>query len=57
MSRPAKLNKARRRNIRWEKEIDLLAEDLAFQNKLKGGVSELLEKLVRAQAKRKRLIA
>ena len=47
----------RRRNISWSSEVDRLAEEMAFDKHLKGGVSELLERLVRAESKRKRGIA
>jgi hypothetical protein len=44
----------RNRTIRWPSEIDLAAVDLAFDRKMHGGVSELLTRLVLAEAKRKR---
>jgi len=47
----------RSRNIRWEICIDQIASDLAFEKKLKGGVSELITRLVIAESKRKRGIA
>ena len=50
-------NTLRRRNISWGKEIDSLAESLAFEKRFKGGVSELLSRLIVAESKRKRGIA
>jgi hypothetical protein len=47
----------RRRNILWNEEADKMAERLAHEYKLKRGVSELLERLIRADSKRKRGIA
>ena len=47
----------RRRNISWESAIDSIAEELAFEKRLKGGVSELLARLVMAERSRKRGIA
>jgi len=44
----------RRRNISWTSDIDVIAENLAFERRCKRGVSELLERLVRAESKRKR---
>lgn len=43
----------RRRNIIWSVNIDQLAVDLAHERRCKGGVSELLARLVAAEAKRK----
>lgn len=53
---PKTLSLANRRNrtIRWPKEIDTQAQDLVFERRLHGGVSELLTRLVIAEAKRKR---
>ena len=47
----------RNRTIRWSSEIDSAAVDLVFSRKMRGGVSELLTRLVMAEAKRKRGIA
>ena len=47
----------RNRTIRWSKEANEAAEEIAFKLKLKRGVSELLERLVAAETKRKRGIA
>jgi hypothetical protein len=47
----------RNRTIRWSSEIDSAAVDLVFSRKMRGGVSELLTRLVIAEAKRKRGIA
>lgn len=47
----------RRRNISWADEVDKLATELVFDRRISGGVSELLARLVRAEAKRKRGIA
>jgi hypothetical protein len=47
----------RNRTIRWSQDIDIAARDLVFARKLHGGVSELLTRLVLAEAKRKRGIA
>ena len=47
----------RNRTIRWSSEIDNAAVDLVFSRKMRGGVSELLTRLVIAEAKRKRGIA
>jgi hypothetical protein len=44
----------RRRNISWSQDVDTLAVNLSFERKCKDGVSELLERLVRAEARRKR---
>jgi hypothetical protein len=44
----------RRRNIVWSDEADLIAETLAVTKGFKRGVSELLERLVRAESGRKR---
>ena len=44
MSNPT--DKARRRNISWSPAVDAIAEALAFEKRFKGGVSELLERLV-----------
>ena len=57
MSKTPTTPKARNRNIRWTLEIDKIATDLAFEKKLKGGVSELISRLITAEAKRKRGIA
>lgn len=48
---------SRRRNILWDTQIDELAQNLVWDKKLKGGVSELLARLVIAEGKRKRGIA
>ncbi len=48
---------SRRRNISWADRVDELAVALAFEKRFKGGVSELLARLVMAEAKRKRGIA
>ena len=47
----------RRRNISWLQSVDELAESLAFEKKFKGGVSELISRLIIAESKRKRGIA
>jgi hypothetical protein len=47
----------RNRTIRWDESIDKLAADLAFEKRMKGGVSELLARLIKAESKRKRGIA
>jgi len=47
----------RPRNLRWPVRVDELAVNLAFEKKLKGGVSELITRLVIAESKRKRGIA
>ncbi len=39
-----------RRNVTWDPEIDKLAESLADEYKLKGGVSELARNLIKALA-------
>lgn len=44
----------RNRTIRWPQEIDTAAQDLVFARRVRGGVSELLTRLVIAEAKRKR---
>jgi hypothetical protein len=54
-AKPAK--ESRNRNIRWEISVDQIAEDLAHEKRLKGGVSELLARLILAESKRKRGIA
>lgn len=54
---PKTISTRRNRTIRWPQEIDLAAVDLAFSRKMHGGVSELLTRLVIAEAKRKRGIA
>jgi hypothetical protein len=50
-------SKARRRNILWSDRADNIAEGLAHDKRFKRGVSELLERLIWAEAKRKRGIA
>jgi len=57
MARPLEKTLPRNRTIRWETEIDKLAEELAFQKRFKGGVSELLARLVKAEGNRKRGIS
>lgn len=57
MARTPKHTNPRPRTIRWSEEIDKIATDLAFEKKFKGGVSELLMRLVKAEFKRKRGIA
>jgi hypothetical protein len=47
----------RNRTIRWESSVDQLAADIAHDRRFKGGVSELLARLVNAEANRKRGIA
>ncbi len=49
--------KERRRHVRWDSLTDDMAQELAMKHRLKGGVSELLARLVSAEAKRKRGIA
>lgn len=59
MTRRPTLKNPRNRTIRWEGEIDEIADSLVQRagGKIKGGVSELLTRLVLAEAKRKRGIA
>jgi hypothetical protein len=47
--------KLRRRNISWQSSSDDLAKSLALEKRMT--VSELLERLISAEAKRKRGIA
>jgi len=47
----------RARNLRWPVKIDAIAVDLAHEKRLKGGVSELLARLILAESKRKRGVA
>jgi predicted CopG family antitoxin len=48
---------SRNRTIRWLRSIDEIAEKLAKEKNLKRGVSELFERLILAESKRKRGIA
>lgn len=57
MPREKNPKESRSRNIRWEVSVDKIAEDLAYEKKLSGGVSELLSRLIVAESKRKRGIA
>lgn len=48
---------ARNRTIRWAEKIDRLAVEIVFEKRIRGGVSELLTRLITAESKRKRGIA
>ena len=43
----------RRRQILWDLDTDQLAVELAMDRRCEGGVSELLKRLVKAEADRK----
>ena len=47
----------KKRNVSWDMLTDDMAVELAMRHRLRGGVSELLSRLVAAEAKRKRGIA
>ena len=47
----------KKRNVSWDMPTDDMAVELAMRHRLRGGVSELLSRLVAAEAKRKRGIA
>ncbi len=54
MPRAKTVKSPRNRTIRWEEEVDARAVNLSYDRRCKGGVSELLTRLVLAEAKRKR---
>lgn len=57
MPRTATIKNPRPRTIRWESDVDTLAVNLAHERRCKGGVSELLKRLVLAERKKKRGVA